>query len=199
MTSPDYWAGNRPGYIAAHECGHALAFWAQGIPLDYVTIIGHGLMPRPHTQPVDVNEARLGQKLLINASGVISGFWRNNWEFSDVGIAELLIGSADGCFETIGALSRRASRIPRAGLIGPAEDLELAVWLMGGKLAAYDHAIRYWRECEQFLASVMLAVAAITPRLIERGELPGAEVASRAAAAMAQQPTAWIPAWTAEE
>ena len=199
MTSPDYWAGNRPEYIAAHECGHALAFWAQGIPLDYVTIIGHGTMPRPHTQPVDVNSGSLGQKLLINASGVISGFWRNNWEFSDVGIAELLIGSADGCFETLGSLSGRVTRIPRAGLIGPGEDLEPAVWLMGGKVSAYDHAIRYWRECERFVASVMPAIAAITPHLIERGEVPGDEVAVRAAVAMAGQPDPWLPGWTAEQ
>jgi hypothetical protein len=156
-------------------------------------------MPRPHTQPVDVNQAKFGQKLLINASGVISGSWRNNWIFSDIGIAELLIGSADDCFETVGALSRRASRIPRAGLIGAGEDLELAVWLMGGRLAVYDHAIRYWRECEKFLSGVMPAVAAVTPRLIARGELAGAEVAALAATAMAQQPTAWIPAWTAQE
>ena len=42
MMSPDYWAGNSPGYIARHESGHAAGFWSQGIPLNYVTITGHG-------------------------------------------------------------------------------------------------------------------------------------------------------------
>lgn len=69
MMSPDYWAGNSPGYIARHESGHAAGFWSQGIPLNYVTIIGHGSQPRAHTQPMDVTHGTHGQKVLVCASG----------------------------------------------------------------------------------------------------------------------------------
>ena len=61
----DYQVGNPPGYLARHESGHAAAFLTLGIPLDYVTVVGHGSQHRPHTQPVDVTAGRHGQRTFV--------------------------------------------------------------------------------------------------------------------------------------
>jgi Glyoxalase-like domain len=70
MMSPDDSAGSPPGYLARHESGHAAAFLSLGIPLEYVTIVGHGSQLRPHTQPADVTAGTHGQKALVCVSGV---------------------------------------------------------------------------------------------------------------------------------
>ena len=94
-----------------------------GIPLKYVTIVGYGTQPRPHTQPVDVTAGTYGQNVLVRVCGVIAGWWFNRQILSDPGIIELLVGSPDDQFELTGMLSGRKTRLPRAPWVAPGEDL----------------------------------------------------------------------------
>ncbi|MGH3277269.1 MAG: hypothetical protein ACRDNZ_23440 [Streptosporangiaceae bacterium] len=197
--SPDYLAGNSREYIARHESGHAVGYWSQGIPLAYVTIVGHGSQPRPHTQPVDPAQAGYGQKILAYASGVIAGFQYNRQRLSDAGIAELLVGSADDQFEIVGLVSGARTRLPRAPLVGPGEDLELISPEATEQPFTASHAVTFWRDCERFVVSVAPAIDAIAQRLAGSGHLGGSEVAALAVAGMTGRPTAWIPRWVAEQ
>ena len=198
MIGVNYQAGHPPGYLARHESGHAAAFLALGIPLDYVTIVGDASQPRPHTQPVDVTEGTHGQKTLVCASGVITGFEFSRQRFTDTGIAELLTGSADDQFALEGMLSGRIIRLPRAPFVGHGEDLErISPEATEGSFTPAS-AVIFWRDCERFVQSITPAVDAIAEQLVVQGRLPGDATARIAAAAMAGRPAPWIPAWTAE-
>jgi hypothetical protein len=199
VRDASYQAGNPPGYFARHESGHAAAFLALGIPLDYVTIVGHGSQPRAHTQPVDVAVGTHGQKTLVCASGVITGFEFSGQRLTDAGIAELLTGSADDQFELEGMLSGRITRLARAAFVGRGEDLErISPEVTEGSFTPAS-AVIFWRDCESFVKSITPAVDAIAEQLVARGRLPGDETTRIAVAAMAGRPAPWIPPWTAEE
>jgi hypothetical protein len=191
--------GNSPGHLAHHESGHAAGFWSQGIPLDYITIVGHGSQPRPHTQPVDVTSGTRGQRILISTSGVIAGFWFNRQIMSDKGIAELLTGSEDERFELVGMFSGQKTRLSRAPLTAPGEDLHrISPEALEHPFTA-EHAVILWRHCERFVESVLPAIDAIAEKLVSRGRLDGDEAAQLATTAMAGRPVPWIPAWIAED
>jgi hypothetical protein len=199
LINATYMDGNSPGQLAQHESGHAAGFWSQGIPLDYVTIVGHESQPRPHTQPVDVTSGTRGQKILISTSGVIAGFWFNGQIMSDNGIAELLTGSADDRFELVGMFSGQKTRLPRVPFIAPGEDLHrISPESLEHPFTA-EHAVILWRHCERFVASVLPAIDAIAGKLVSRRHLDGDEAARLAATAMVGRPAPWIPAWTAED
>ena len=198
MMSPDDLAESPPGYLARHESGHAAAFLSLSIPLDYVTIVGHGSQPRPHTQPVDVTAGTHGQKTLVWVSGVIAGFDFSRQQLSDRGIVELLVGSTDDQFELVGIHSGRRTRLPRAGFVGQGEDLERISPEATEQPFTANDAIIFWRDCERFVASITPAIDAIAELLVTRGHLQGDEAAELATAAMTGQLAPWIPLWIAE-
>lgn len=199
VTGADYQAGNPPGYLARHESGHAAAYLALGIPLDYVTIVGHGSQPRPHTQPIDVTAGTHGQRTLVCASGVIAGFEFSRQQLTDTGIAELLVGSADDQFELEGTQSGRIIRLPRVAFVGHGEDLERISPEATEESFTPENAVIFWRDCERFVESITPAIAAIAEQLVARGHLPGDETAHLAAAATDGRSAPWIPPWIAEE
>jgi hypothetical protein len=85
--------GNRPGYSAWHESGHAGIPSPQGLALDYETMAGTAEIPR-HT--ADRSHCWLrAQKVLMSASGVISGFRSDGRRLGTTGIIDLLLGSSD--------------------------------------------------------------------------------------------------------
>ena len=128
MTSiPRYPTGHRPEFSAAHESGHAVGYVVLGILPAYVTIVGHGLMPLAHTQPVDLAQATRRQQELVNTSGVITGLRANYWRVTTLGATELLIASADGQFEVRGMQSNQTSRMDRANLADVPADLAIVV------------------------------------------------------------------------
>jgi hypothetical protein len=199
MMSLRDWEGDSPGHLAYHEGGHAAAYWAMGIPLEYVTIVSYGTQPRPHAQPVDVTAGTYGQKVLVRVSGVIAGWWFNRQILSNAGIVELLVGSTDDQFKLTGMLSGRRTRLPRAPLVGPGEDLESISPEGGGQPFTPARAVMFWRQCEIFVASVSPAIDAIAGAVVRHGRIGGEEASRLARTAMAGRPVPWIPPWTAEE
>jgi hypothetical protein len=199
MLSLRDWEGDSPGYVAHHEGGHAAAYWAMGIPLEYVTIVGYGTQPRAHTQPVDVTAGTYGQNVLVRVSGVIAGWWFNRQILTDAGIVELVVGSTDDQFELTGMLSGRRTRLPRAPWVRPGEDLASISPEGGGQPFTPTRAVMFWRQCEIFVASVSPAIEAIAGEVVRRGRTDGDEVSRLARTAMAGRPVAWIPPWTAED
>jgi hypothetical protein len=199
VVDADYQAGNPSGYLARHESGHAAAYLTLGIPLAYVTIVGYGSQPRPHTQPIDLTAGTHGQRTLVCASGVIAGFEFSRQRPTDIGIAELLAGSADDQFELEGRQSGRIIRLPRIAFVGHGEDLERISPEATEEPFTPESAVIFWRGCERFVESITPAVDAIAEQLIARGCLPGDKTARLAAAAMAGRPAPWIPPWAADE
>jgi hypothetical protein len=193
------WVSESPSYLAYHEAGHAAAFWSQGIPLAYVTIVGHGEQLRPHAQPVDVTAGTYGQKVLTRVSGLIAGYWFHRQVLTDAGIVELLVGSPDDHFHLVGMFSGKRTRLPRAPLLTPGDDL---AWI-GGEGSdnpfTAERAVLFWRQCEKFVWSVSPAIGAIAEEVFRRGHISGARAEVLASTAMAGCPPEWIPPWTAEE
>ena len=184
---------------AWHESGHVVGYWAQDMPLAYVTMVGYGSQPRPHTQPVEITVGTRGQRVLAYASGVVTTLCYSQQELGDIGIVELLIGSADDRFEVMGRHTQTRTRLPRANYTSPGEDLgRIDPAVVTGQPFTVEKAINFWRDCERFIISVLPAVAAVSRSLISHGLLSGDEAASLASAAMQRQPPAWIPPWTAQ-
>jgi hypothetical protein len=144
--------GNRPEYDAWHEGGHAAGYLAQGIVLGYVTIIGTVEMPRPHTQPVGRTGYSWGQKALISAGGLISGFRSNGWGLGITGVVDLLLGSADDRFELVGYNTGRRTRLPRGPIAAPHQDLS---WINPPRPFTPAEALAFWDESEQFVEQVL--------------------------------------------
>jgi hypothetical protein len=115
---------------------------------------------------------------------VIAGFQFNGQYLSDAGVVDLLVGSADDRFEFVGMVWGRRTRLPRAGFVGPGEDLERISLEAAEQPFTAEGAITFWRDCERFAGSVAQAIDAIMEKLISRGHLDGGEVARLAAAAM---------------
>lgn len=111
----------------------------------------------------------------------------------------MLLGSADGQFETVGIFSGTRTRMPRAPLVRPGEDLALISPEVAEQPFTVDRAITFWRHCERFVTSVTPAIDAIARELASRGQLDGDEVVRLAVAAMTGRSAAWIPPWVTEE
>jgi len=186
-------------YLACHEGGHAAAFLSLGFSLTYVTIIGYEHEPRPHTKPSDGYSATRCQEALIGASGLIAGFWFNGQIMSDAAIVELLIGSRDDRFELVGMIWGQRTRFPRAPFVGQRNDLAPVSPGMGVLPLTADQAIRFWRQCEAFVASVSPAINVIAGEVLKHGRIDGDEAGRLARTAMIGRPAARIPPWAAEE
>lgn len=99
----------------------------------------------------------------------------------------------------VGRHTQTRTRLLRATYTGPGEDLgRIDPAVVTGQPFTDEKAIRFWRDCERFITSVLPAVAAVAGPLTSCGLLSGDEAANLAAAAMQYQPPAWIPTWTAE-
>ena len=194
---PHYPARHRPEFLAAHESGHAVSYVVLGIPLAYVTIIGSGLMPLAHTQPVDLSHATRRQQEFVNTSGVITGLRANYWRVTTLGVMELLIASADGQFEVCGMRSGQTSRMDRGNLVDVPADLTIVVERFGNRLDAAAEANSFWQDCETFIDSVATAVVSVGEQLLQAGELGGSQVEQLVRRAMTGK-TAWMPHWVSE-
>lgn len=182
---------------AWHESGHVGGYWAQGIPLAYVTMVGYGFQPRPHTQPLEVTGGTQGQRLLVYASGVVATLFYSQQNLPDTGIVELLLGSADDRFEVVGEHTQTRIRLPRANYTRPGEDLgRIDPAVVIGQPFTAENAVSFWRDCERFIISVLPAVIAVAGPLTKRALLSGDEAAELASAAMEGQAPPWIPSWT---
>lgn len=184
--------GNRPEYDAWHEGGHAAGYLAQGIALDYVTIIGTIEMPRPHTQPVDRTAGSWGQKALMSASGLISGFRSNGWGLGITGVVDLLLGSADDRFELVGYNTGRRTRLPRGPIAAPHQDLS---WINPLRGFTPAEALAFWDESEQFVEQVRPAIDALADRLLGEGTVSGVAAATTFEQALSGRPALRLPQW----
>ena len=155
--------------------------------------------PARTPQPVDVAAGTYGQKVLTRVSGLIAGYWFNRQVMTDAGIVELLVGSLDDQFELVGMFSGRRTRLPRAPLLGPTEDLEWVGTEGTDRPFTPERAVVFWRQSERFVWSVSPAVGAIAGEVLRRGRITGDEADVLASTAMAGCPAPWIPPWTAEE
>ena len=191
-------AGNSREFRAEHESGHAVGFLALGWELDYVTITVDGSQPRGHTQPVNPFLGTTGQRLLVAASGVITGFSANGWRLTDRGVKELFCGSDDNRFEARGMRSGTLNRLDRAIAVGPSEDL--APFSIEGAETPFapENAIEAWRDCEMFVSSTEHAVAAIAQQLLVHDTLSGDVVSEIFDTAMHGRPAALLPHWINE-
>jgi hypothetical protein len=189
---PHYPSRHRPEFLAAHESGHVVSYVVLGIPLAYVTIVGSGLMPLAHTQPVDLSQATRCQQELINTSGVITGLRANYWRVATLGVMELLIASADGQFEVCGMRSGQTSRMDRGNLVDAPADLAIIVERFGNRLDAAAEANSFWQDCETFIDSVDTAVVSVGEHLLQAGELGGSQVEKLVRQAMSGK-TPWMP------
>lgn len=191
-------AGNSREFRAEHESGHAVGFLALGWELDYVTITVDGSQPRGHTQPVNPFLGTTGQRLLVAASGVITGFLANGWHLTDRGVKELFCGSDDNRFEARGMRSGTLNRLDRAIAVGPSEDL--APFSIEGAETPFapENAIAAWRDCEMFVSSTEHAVAAIAQQLLVHDTLSGDVVSEIFDTAMHGRPAALLPHWINE-
>lgn len=184
--------GNSREFIAKHESGHAVAFLALGWELSYVTIASGGPEPRGQTMPVDPYLGTIGQRLLVAASGVITGFLANGWRLTDRGVRELFCGSQDNRFEAL-HMSGTVSRLDRAIAVGPSEDLE-PFSIEGADVPfAPEDAVAVWRDCERFVASTVDAAAAIAQQLVAHDTVSGDDASMIFETVMLDRPAALIP------
>lgn len=176
-------AENSREFLAKHESGHAVGFLALGWKLKCVTIATDGSQLRGRTVPVNPYVGKTGQRLLVAASGVITGFLANGWRLTDRGVRELFGGSNDNRFEALG-MSGALNRLDRAIAVGPSEDLE--PFSIEGAEAPFtpENALAAWRDCEMFVASTAHAVAAIAQQLLVHDTLSGDAVSQIFDAAM---------------
>jgi len=185
-------SGNSREFLAKHESGHAVGFLALGWELDYATISVGGSQSRGRTLPVNPYAGTTGQRLLVAASGVITGFLANGWRLTDRGVKELFCGSNDDRFEVLG-VSGGLSRLDRAIAVGPSEDLE-PFSVEGAELPfAPGSAVAVWRDCEMFVASAAHAVAAIAEQLVVHDTLSGDAASGIFDVAMLGRPAALLP------
>ena len=191
-------AGNSREFRAEHESGHAVGFLALGWELDYVTITVDGSQPRGHTQPVNPFLGTTGQRLLVAASGVITGFLANGWRLTDRGVNELFCGSDDNRFEARGMRSGTLNRLDRAIAVGPSEDLAPFSIESAETPFAPENAIAAWRDCEMFVSSTEHAVAAIAQQLLVHDTLRGDVVSETFDTAMHGRPAVLLPPWINE-
>jgi len=191
-------AGNSREFIAKHESGHAVGFLALGWELNYVTITVDGSQLRGRTQPVDPHLGTTGQRLLVAASGVITGFLANGWRLTDRGVRELFCGSDDNHFEALGMSSGALNRLDRAIAVGPSEDLE-PYSIEGAEIPFVpENAVAAWRDCEMFVASTAHAVDAIAQQLVVHDTLSGDAASRIFDIAMLGRPAALLPLWINE-
>lgn len=194
VTSPDLLNSEELARAAQHECGHAVVYWAQGIPFSRVLLKGpNGSMVEPVPGGTRVV---VGQQLLIQACGAIADYQRRGLRVRGSQIAKLLLGGDDGLFELDDPVTGQvAARPSRAPAVAPGGDLALMTATFAKHQASAAECIGIWRDCERFAEACRPAIDAMAAALLERGELGYAEAAGIAAAAMTGKPDPVIPQW----
>ena len=187
-------SGNSREFLAKHESGHVVGFLALGWELNYVTITTDGSQLRGRTLPVNPYLGTTEQRLLVAASGVITGFLANGWRVTDRGVKELFCGSDDNRFEALG-VSGSLNRLDRAIAVGPSEDLE-PFSIEGAEIPFVpENAVEAWRDCEMFVASTAHAVDAIAQQLVVHDTLSGDAASKIFDIATLGSPAALLPQW----
>ena len=178
---------------AQHECGHAVARWAQGIPFLRILL---GSPAGPMVYPVPGTRVLLGQRCLIQACDFIADYQRRGLRMRDSQIAKLLLGGGDDDrFEVDDpATGQVAVRPSRAPAVAPGGDMSDWTALIAATRPPPAECIGLWRDCEGFAAACRPAIDAVAAELLARTELGYAD-ASEIAAAMAGKPPPTIPKW----
>jgi hypothetical protein len=183
---------------AQHECGHAAASWALGIPFQRIVLNSpHG--PRIDPVPGGV-KILVGQHWLIQACGAIADYQRRGLTMRGSQIARLLLGGDSDIFEVDDpATGQVAIRPSRAPAVQPGGDLHHMVTKFAQERATPDQVIPLWRSWEQFAAAIRPAIDALAAELPVRGELSYDEACKVATAAMDGHPAPVIPATARRE
>lgn len=183
---------------AQHEAGHAVASWAQGLPIAYTTLSSerYGV---PVTMPRPRNEVSTtpGQRFLIGFCGGIADQQRRGLVMRDSEIANLVFGDRpDGLFEVDDPAFGRVMRLQRASAVQPgrgclSESAAILPTVMNGRV----ECVRFWRDSEGFAAGYRPAIDAVATALLAKEELSYDEVAEIAARAMTGNSAPEVPWW----
>lgn len=198
MVTADERAAETRAQQAQHEAGHAVASWAQGLPIAYTTLRSqpYGVpvtMPRPRSEVPTTS----GQRSLIGFCGGIADQQRRGLLMRDSEIVNLLFGDRpDGTFEVDNPAANRVMSLPRAPAVRPvlgclSEPASTLPTLANGR----EESVRRWRDSERFAAGYRHAIDAVAAALLARERLNYDEVAQIAAAAMIDKPVPAVPEW----
>ncbi len=174
-----------PGYprewAAYHECGHAVAFWALGLPFEYVT-----LSKPSHLQPLRTGTiATKSERWLYSTCGIIADYQHRGLVMDDAQIGILLMGGA-GQYELTDPNTRLpVARPSRAKSVGPGKDLQELAELATGEGWPVEYCASIWRDCELYVKGLMPAIDAVTEKLLEAETMTFAEVSAVAGPAIA--------------
>jgi hypothetical protein len=179
---------------AQHECGHATASWALGIPFGRILLSGPQGLPMVEPLP---GRVMVGQDWLIRCCGGIADQQRRGLSMRDSQILKLVFGDGTGdTFEMddaeTGEVAVRPSRLPP---VSPGGDLHSIAVTLPEYPNSVGECIRIWRDSEKFAAECRPAIDALAAALLARAELTYDEAAEIAASAMTGRPATVIPEW----
>jgi hypothetical protein len=180
-------------WTAYHECGHAIAFWALGLPFEYITIS----VPS-HVQPLRSGTiSTIAERRLYCASGIISDYLHRGLIIESDQIGILLKGGAEHFNLTDPVTGEVDTRPLRVKAVGSGQDLEE----LASVVTAEDWPVYYcasiWRDCESFVKGCMPAIEAVAGRILAVRNMTYAEVTAVAETAMVGKPTPVVPEWAA--
>jgi len=183
-------------HAVQHECGHAAAFWALGIPFDRIAMNGPN---GPAVYPVKGGTVmNRGLDSVIKLCGAIADQQARDLRIRGSQIVRLILGGDSQIFEVddaaTGQVAVRPSRTPAVQPGGDLHDIA-TVFAAMPRDQAVPEVIRLWRECERFAAELRPAIDALAEALLARGELSYAEASAIAAAAMADRPVPVLAEW----
>jgi hypothetical protein len=185
--------GYPPEWAAYHECGHAIAFWALGLPFEYITISAPS-----HVQPLKSGTiSTVAERWLYCASGIISDYLYRGLVIEDDQIGILLKGGAER-FKLTDPVTGQVDTQPlRAKAVGPGGDLEELARVVTAEDWPVYYCASVWRDCESFVKGCMPAIGAVAGRLLVVNRMTCVEVWAVAGPAMLDKPTPVVPEWTA--
>jgi hypothetical protein len=197
MPTPQERAAETRAQQAQHEAGHAVASWAQGIPILYTTLnVKRYGVPVTMPHPFSDVPTTAGQRFLTGLCGGIADQQRRQLVIRDAEIVNLVFGDRpDGFFEVDVPAEGRVMRLPRAWVVGPSGCLAEMAALLPTVTNGRAEAVRFWRDSERFAAEYRPAIDAVAAALLAREELSYDEVAEIATAAMTGKPTPDVPWW----
>jgi hypothetical protein len=182
-------------HAVQHECGHAAAFWALGIPFDRIAMNGPN---GPAVYPVKGTVINRGHDSVIKLCGAIADQQARGLRIRGSQIVRLVLGGDGQTFElddaATGKVAVRPSRVPAVQPGGDLHDIATVFATMPRDQAGPE-IIALWRECERFAAELRPAIDALAVAVLDRGELSYSEASDIAAAAMAGRPVPVLAEW----
>jgi hypothetical protein len=194
MSTTEDWTPEQLARGAQHECGHAAASWAQGIPFGRILLRGHHGLPM--VEPVGAR-MMAGQNYLISCCGFIADLQRRGLSMRDSEILKMFFGGgSDDTFEVDDAATGRvAVRPSRTPAVAPGGDLHRIATTLPRYPNATFEAIRIWRDSEKFAAECRPAIDALAAALLTQEQLAYSEAVEIAESAMKEHPRPVTPDW----